>query len=942
MSAFKPGSLCCDNLSRTKYVNTTQVPQLGSSTLVDPYTLPAPQPCPCDGGPSPVCSGQYDWVTNTGGTCGSWVIAGAVPDNTFAASGTVDFPDGGIIGFKAVDAARSWHGRFGFLSNCLGYADTIVGCGDSAHMIFYQVSSLQAAPDQTKYLDMAFAVHKTDHEYYTPGGGGSGDLKDVSADFSSMSAIAPFTGLMTFSNGWTGDADLISGGMTGLWGLEGLTTGLLGVLEHFCGFVTVDPGGGVYTYFAEVTGGGTGAHGTVTIATGPKAGQVVEEWSVSIPGSFSLITRGQTADGFVEVLNTETLALSNTIWEWSLSSLVADEFEDDGVPAITEVTSQTVTITLSEENAANDILADLTTLQAEWPLNDDVLHPWRTDGNTGIGVLVTRNEVPGERSPFIPVTDGSAWTDPFAGQYDGSILGSPLSAGHQGFYDFRRENWMDCGPCDDSPSPPSITSYGAATPSYLPQNCTQWTEDIMPLPVGAGVYYNRLPKQNFANIPTRVYSRKWAEKLLPWKSVNFARPAGDDKFLIDETLVYQVASIVSGVVTLTDRVGDSVDLVAAGLSSGQIWGGASVDGFYALASISGSTVTLGTKRFSLPFQWSTPSGDTDTAFGKLRFPTAPGILGRVAVSSVTDGSPVTILLADAFNLGMDLVSAEGIDLCGADMTVLASNATVTCVSPGQFTVPTAYATIKDAKYAVSHGVDWTWDDDSSHGTYLMLDWTYDYRAYAEATRVNGFITACAGLNSGTCDCSPLGSSVTVPLGDVGTFHQSQGQLTSAPCAAAVVCVSNNEAEDDSWPNGRRYATPSVLLDAVYGTRMQMCPIQAVTDPFWQTPHQPPPMTVFQWLQDDGSCQANEADPTRIYYAHGPVVEGIKDLPTGAPSLPSGITLGFLSPVDYTTGDVIYAPDLGGQGPWVFMQNACDCINALGRFAGEYQKFMLCG
>ena len=103
----------------------------------------------------------------------------------------------------------------------------------------------------------------------------------------------------------------------------------------------------------------------------------------------------------------------------------------------------------------------------------------------------------------------------------------------------------------------------------------------------------------------------------------------------------------------------------------------------------------------------------------------------------------------------------------------------------------------------------------------------------------------------------------------------------------------------------------------------------MTDVFWQTPHRPcgfvDPDTgeTLRWLMDDGTCKPI-ADPVNPdtgfvahirYYAHSPQVEAVGAVPCNygaaqnecAPALPAGLQVGWLSPVNYNSGDVALPP-----------------------------------
>jgi hypothetical protein len=293
------------------------------------------------------------------------------------------------------------------------------------------------------------------------------------------------------------------------------------------------------------------------------------------------------------------------------------------------------------------------------------------------------------------------------------------------------------------------------------------------------------------------------------------------------------------------------------------------------------------------------------------------------------------------------------------MTVLASNVEVTRVGDTDFTVPnsgsTAYATIASAKFVVVHGSPaYYWDDTMPKGHVLALEFSFDYRAKAEAQRIKDLIIACGDTGSHpefiVCDCSPLGSIPTVPFSMYSAFTQTQLCVPWTQCGPRVAPMANFPAE---FP-----------MDSQYGSRWQACVVSAIRDLLWQKPHHPPTITdpvtetdstKYAWLEDDGSCAPNVTDETGAttiaYYAHAPMVEPFISLPgtdgwpgagadgtEAAPTVPAGITVGFTSPVTNGDADTLYAPGPGGWTPWGLHDALCGCVGGSGRFSGTYAAF----
>ncbi|HSY18506.1 MAG TPA: hypothetical protein VK815_09245, partial [Candidatus Acidoferrales bacterium] len=645
--------------------------------------------------------------------------------------------------------------------------------------------------------------------------------------------------------------------------------------------------------------------------------------------------------------------------------------------------------TLSMPNPANDttidgveyegVYSDLKTLLSYWPLNDDAQYPWRTDGIWQIAPLMSRDEIPANVSLSAGDTailryDGDTpvlWVDPAAGLYTGKILGMPVRAAlsdpnsllynpdfspdasgdYQDFFDYLATVWKAC---QFTALPPDggtyvdffITGYGqwlsdaiALTGAQLPHCATQWTNnyDAMNkrpyawLIQGDSEPYdsNGQPSAGIdfhAHRGDALWGQKCAEVKELWPSQNFGRPGGADKFSFDETQVYCIAGITGegegATITLSTTSGDSVTLTDA---SGY-WGGKSVGGFYAI-TWDGSQVTLGAKTFDLPTGWTSPSGDDDTVFGKLRFPDAPPILGRLAVSAVADMTGVRQLTVEACPyLGLG-TTPDAVDICAADMTVLAAAVAVTRVSDTTFTVPTALATIASAKYLVTHGAPaWYWDDNGIKGDFVVHQWLSDFRTNGEAGRLDG-------IND--CNGNPAAPAGNRGFNTDGSgFQQTPAALPFVPCCPQVIAITPN---GETWPQAVVIPFPDTFkFDEYYGAKWQAEIEQAMVDLFWQTPHPPCGLTPpDRWMMDDGSCPKsdppNDNGGTDHLYAHAPLVEARITLPgnggnnqdEAAPDLPAGVSIGYRSPVDYDDGlkphgQIGYDPTTGNPTPaWTF-------------------------
>lgn len=495
---------------------------------------------------------------------------------------------------------------------------------------------------------------------------------------------------------------------------------------------------------------------------------------------------------------------------------------------------------------------------------------------------------------------------------------SGVGAGYVDFYQWGYGEWL----------------YDAImrTGAQLPHCATQWTNNYTAMMLPPYAYIIQADKQlydlngqpgpgsDFATGPTGVMAQKCAEILEILPSYDFARPAAADKFSYDETKV-----VCTDGSLLYETDGSTHLTVDPGVTVG-IWGGQSVAGFFTGCSMDTGTgaLTLGTKVFNVPSDWASASGDTATCFGKLRFSTAPAILGRMNVVSLTDlGASRKIETGALTTLGLVTSGTpDAIDICAVDMTVMASNVNVTRVDNTHFTVSTALATIATAKFIVSHAAantvghvanaSYEWDDNQRKGDYVVYDWLFDWRTNGENAR-----------QTGNVDCTGAAITPTAANNGYASFHKTQYEKLTAfpytPCKPLVVCIS---------PNGENFGTGSItipfpttfIFDDRYGARWQMEIESAQTDYLWQPPHEQCGLGLTEkWTMDDGSCPADPALTT--LYAHYPLIEARVTVPNyggmtesdTAPTPPVNFT--FDTPVTFpAAAHPVYPPGMIGYDP----------------------------
>ena len=659
--------------------------------------------------------------------------------------------------------------------------------------------------------------------------------------------------------------------------------------------------------------------------------------------------------------------------------------------------------------------------------------------------------------PYVTTYTQIPWKDPNVWQWDGppgsatlvkmvdgGILGAPAETGAQNCFMPDFQDWRGC--CYDQLIPGTETDvlyfilyiYGEGRwvnsfdgtaqrqgfnqfiPGLqLPTTATRWTNlresailntcaftsygdpALMPQPTLADPADVGCAFRDTAGDVTQPPggdSRLWGVKrawcLELFESINYARPGGEDKFVIseDDTLTFcyvsdtlvTVAGVTTGTITVNAKDGTSPGSLP--FTAGQIVGGKCVNGFYTVASTAVNVITVSGKAFDLPSDWvASQLRDPDTIFGKLIYNTAPSVLGRASITAVADVSanppfaggwtPTYKFGTTQTNFGLDATVAtlaqEQVDIWNSSMNgdgstgLLASNVTATRTDTDTFKVAASYPT---ACFLTIHGAtNYKYDDNTPKDDFVFLEWFHDFRnmSTGEPNRL-GTTVACDGstvLLPTTVtypDSDGHGTSVTVamPTNGYSKFVQHPSdELEFIPhfsrCAPRVFCVSPN---GETWDNGVTIPFPVMTLDALYGSKWEMDLIQSIDDPFSQAPHKPCAIGDFsgsavRWIEDDGTCMVDQTSDTFVtaFYPIVPQVEARLAVPSGSPALPSGITLGFVNPVNNTPGAQPPAPPgydetfkpMEAKTAWGMITNICTALGGDCTFASSYQSWVFC-
>ncbi len=549
------------------------------------------------------------------------------------------------IGFKAVQAQKAWHGRFGLQSHdpngCVSELTPGSGC-------YYE--GFQATPDDTKYRTIYYyGEHTTGPADIPPGQMGPVYDCTWTASVERQYTVDRYTGEIYLD----ACSDVFNSTCPGLGGPLGV--GREESLATAAGVAAIRPA----------------CDGT--FSTDNQIGIIIAgEWVPAVPGESATV---------VEFVHTNT--------EFTLHiDLVQLQAEGGWTKNTTKVSCK-----LSNPYTSQDVKDDLDTLLDEWDLTDDKIYPWRTDPFYGFAPLVNYEGIQGAISPDIgigpctvddkrspiadsngnaPFTDGwqatyeqMPWFDPSFQQFywndgesesdhaaaglrrtylaSGAIIGSPLPAGSQGHFDWQHNTWKCCNFLDGDGQPKKdyypwavgaksgasgIT--GDATDDVMPHTATQWTENG--LGDGADAWGAWMIHSGGF-----LRAQKWAEIKIHRPAVNFFGPCGAQRYALDEFTVRCAWKIDDTHIQTHQDMGiaDGTTCAIAGVEG-------VADGIYTL-----------TKTNPAPPQYAftdtgieprnLPNLNPGTGIAAaLRWPNAWSICGRCAIASYTDNGDGTL------------------------------------------------------------------------------------------------------------------------------------------------------------------------------------------------------------------------------------------------------------------------------------------------------------
>ena len=515
------------------------------------------------------------------------------------------------------------------------------------------------------------------------------------------------------------------------------------------------------------------------------------------------------------------------------------------------------------------------------------------------------------------------------GMRTGAIV-SHTSAGSDQHFWF---NYVKGGRVAEGDPPPNSVWAPIATGGWntgenpnLPGVTMRWMDNLeaqFDPQLHDSTHVGNFPQQFVKESGGVVVASKYVQSAQTWPAVNWARPCGADRYAVDQTTVCCIITNAAPVFTVA-LTGEAANAPADG-SYIAVAG----DGIYHVDSHTGALPTLAlhcTRKDDLPTGFDMSNGygtNIGGVLGQLRWPTAPGICGRAAVTPSFVSGAVTLSGTSAFTWFLKPTGTmHDLKVYDSSMSLL-DTISGSAIARTDDSVTFTHAAMPTAAYVIdSATADWTKNTTASRRTGVFLSWTFNQRVPPGSPY--------AGI-SGCVNC------------DVSQF--------TYPAKCPMVGIVPGGSPEDFGTSGYLFNSPSgVEFDSYFGRHQQSAVMMVMVDPFWQLPFRPDCGDgTWAWKEDDGSGQYDPEDGTIKYFPHRPWVEALKVIPSGC-SLPSGLSLFYASanhiaPPFYNDAngyigipcDVSDGSYRAFETDWGFTNRACGAV----RFSSNYLQFTTC-
>lgn len=818
------------------------------------------------------------------------------------------------IGFKNVFAKKKWHGRVGYRSRDWLAPDTMGFCCRC------QVHTQDTSADTIHYL----GVNGTSHYEAETNDVAGGITYFTSSDASATTIMNRYSGELTTatcasSSNATGDA-----GTTAI--AEAITLLQIGneninlVATTYCEwYVTYTNLFGTATSEVDDSAG-SGSAWTVTWNLGDIEDPRVII-SIDLNGSCTLDTYIQAipvGGGPVGRFHNGHVSLA---------------FTDNTVAYVNETFAETYQLNAhSTRTFSGQLTHSYTSAQVEtdklalldfWPMGDDNILPWRTDTDVTMGPLISYNE---NLTNNVTIPQCSYVN---SGLYDGNIMGKPLPAGYDRWWNPAHPNYKICtfNNGTEDCRIKYVESYGAWSTECHVKAATQWVNQndktMLPQPPFNGANFSwTTPSECNPEFEARItdnisWAGKYAEIIIDKPSFNFARPCGVDRLAISASSnrCIKSASIGDRTITLEDYTGATSPFVTNDYAwicgMGTDW-----DGIWKVASSTAYDIILTSNQIASASHFpEQPFENCGTGMiGKMKW-YGMGVCGRVDIVDATPTIPVTCsLLEPSYFIAGDNVhisGSRGITSINGFWTiqqVLDSSHVILSGSNG--TSQSAYIPNSGQIYG-TWSPDYLWNDSGVKGDFVIRKWnSKEFRQLGEYSRLAAQSASIGTQTSCNNDLDALDTSSCAipfcpPYPTIDLAVCSQSCLAFNACKASVVYFSPvTESLLQTKYNYFYGGWGDILCDGLYESMWNGQLVQYIADPLWQRPPCPcflvdvgpveGPVDLRnicsgQWIEDVGYCfEDDPGDPglgilPTSYYSRRPYVEARCTSPDGAPT-----------------------------------------------------------
>lgn len=688
------------------------------------------------------------------------------------------------------------------------------------------------------------------------------------------------------------------------------------------------------------------------------------------------------------------IELSHETIDWSCTGVSSEQYGFNPSWSNAFIGTRNSGGSLSDTYTANQVYSDVVNLLSQWDMGNDKIYPWRNSSTKTKGPLVTRDE-----TSAIPST---ALCAPSTNTYTGRILGAPAPEGIDHVWNPSAKNYCVC---DSLVQPGCFDFYPQTDGQWSDAGCevpraTQWLNTFQSnnVPDGAFVMSNQFytfPSTCNSNGPARIFDDavwacKYAEVIPPIQAYNWFRPCAADRFQITSSGTNCLISFSASVATIDTGFGGLTPNIINNFSPVAIMGTGLEDGIYQVASIGADTVTVGNCMMSASdFPYDPFFEDGTGWIGNLRWNSVHNLCGSQSIQSVDiSASVATINFTDP----QWLISGDQIivDKCQGLTGINNSVFTVYMINNQNYRLvgSVVSGSYQGSGYAYSpFAPALTWNSVAPQMEFVSKKWSYNFHDVGEYYRVSGSIVFVGGESGcdGVTPCYTPGFPPNPRTNQCGidqTVTEMKCEtikLGQQFCRPNVVYYSPN-ATSESFAAGSKNAgwyrngPDGPPCDSIYGTLWQAIPqrnmndplapfvpclCQADVDPDTSETHYD--CTICQYVQDDGTCQADEPGdpdfgiPCVHYYPHVDQFEARCAAPEGAPSLPPEAVIGCATtPPAACAGHAICTAPLAPQSfseeescnpyevfvfedPWILLQLEEACVCANGRFADNYAR-----